>query len=177
MTGINKDLKDCTYEEIASLKLKNTDNYIPLFKDVLKIVNGKVPLLIELKSDNRVGRLEKEVMKELKNYKGKYAIQSFHPLTLLYLKKHYPDIIRGQLSCNFNNEKINPILKYLLKNMFFNFITKPDFVSYGIDSIPNKNVERFRKKHLVLGWTIKTKADIEKAKKYCDNYIFENVFE
>ena len=58
--------------------------------------------------------------------------------------------------------------------MCFNFITKPDFIAYGIDSMPSKVVEKFRKKGLVIGWTVKNEKDLEIAKKYCDNYIFED---
>ena len=58
--------------------------------------------------------------------------------------------------------------------MSFNFITKPDFIAYGIDSMPSKVVEKFRKKGLVIGWTVKNEKDLEIAKKYCDNYIFED---
>ena len=174
MTGIHKDIKECTYDEIKNLKLKNTDNNIPLFRDVLELVDGKVPLLIELKHDVKVGRLEKETMKFLKNYKGEYAIMSFNPFTLLHLKKEYPNIIRGQLAYDLNDKKFNFIKKFLLKNMCFNFITKPDFIAYGIDSMPSKVVEKFRKKGLVIGWTVKNDKDLEKAKKYCDNCIFED---
>ena len=175
MTGINKNLKDCTYSEIKKLKLQDTDNSIPLFKDVLKLVDGKVPLLIELKYDTKVGKLEKEVMKYLKEYKGKYAIMAFNPFSILYLKKEYPNVIRGQLACNLKNENFNFIKRYILKNMVFNFIAKPDFISYCLDAMPNKVVKKFRKKGLAIGWTIKSKEELEKAKEYFDNFICENI--
>ena len=49
MTGVNKKIKDCTYNEIKNLKIQNTNSNIPLFKEVLELVKGRVPLLIELK--------------------------------------------------------------------------------------------------------------------------------
>lgn len=175
MTGVNKIIKDTTYEEIKNLKLQNTDNYIPLFKDVLKIIAGKVPIIIELKNDNKYGKLEKEMMNLLKDYKGKYVIKSFSPFTLIWFKKNYPDVIRGQLSYNFKRKKINIVYKYVCKNMLFNFITKPDFISYGIKSMPNKRINKFKDKIFIIGWTIRNKKDLEKAKKYCDNFICENL--
>lgn len=175
MTGLNKNIKDCTYDEIKNLKLKNTDNHIPLFNDVLELVYGKVPLLIELKHDVKVGKLEKETMKYLKKYKGEYAIMSFNPFTLLYFKKEYSNIIRGQLAYDLNDKKINFIKKFLIKNMCFNFITKPDFIAYGIDSMPSKVIEIFRKKGLTIGWTVKNKKDLEKARLYFDNFICESI--
>lgn len=175
MTGVNKNIKDCTYGEIKNLKLKNTKNNIPLLKDVLDIVNGKVPLLIELKHDVKVGKLEKEVMKCLNGYKGEYAIMSFNPLSVLYLRKKYPNVIRGQLSCDLKDEKFNFIKRHILENMSFNFITKPDFIAYAIKSMPCKKVEEFRRNGLALGWTIKTEEELKKAKLYFDNYICENI--
>ena len=91
-------------------------------------------------------------------------------------KNNYPEIIRGQLSCNFNKDRMLKIKKYFLKNLFLNFLTNPDFVSYSIDSFPNKKVNEFRKNgKLVLGWTVRNKDDFEKSKEYCDNLIGENL--
>ncbi len=177
MTGINKKIKDATYEEIKDLKLKNTENYIPKFKDVLEFINGRVPIIIELKYDVKCGILEKKTIEILRGYKGEYVIKSFNPLSVLWLKKYHPEIIRGQLSCDFKKHKMNRLRKIILKNMILNCITTPDFISYGIDSLPNKKVEKFRQKKLVLGWTIRNKEDLEKAKKYCDNFICENIKE
>lgn len=177
MTGVNKNVRDTTYKEISGLKLQNTDYHIPLLKDVLEVVAGKVPIIIELKTDVNVGILEKETVNILKKYKGKYAIKSFNPFSVYWLKKHHPEIIRGQLSSNFNNEKMNVIKKIVLKNMILNFITKPDFISYGIEGLPNRRVKRYRETNLVLGWTITNNMQMEKSKEYCDNFICENLEE
>lgn len=177
MTGIDKKIADTTYDEIKNLKLQSTNNYIPLFKEVLKLISGKVPIIIELKYDTKVGLLESETMKILKDYKGKYVVKSFNPMTVYWFRKNYPNIARGQLASNFKNEKINIIKKIVLRNMIFNPITKPDFISYGIYGLPNKKVEKYRRNKLVLGWTIKNKEEMEKAKKYCDNFICENLEE
>ena len=88
MTGIDKKVKDCNYDEIKKLKLDNTDCEIPLFEDVLKLVDKKVPILIEIKNDRKTGETERELIKLLKNYKGEYAIQSFNPFSLIWFKKN-----------------------------------------------------------------------------------------
>ncbi len=174
MTGIDKKLKDLTYEEVKQYKLQKTDNYIPLLQDVLKLVDGKVPLVIEYKYDVISGSLEKESMKILKEYKGDFVVKSFHPLIVYRFKKYYPNIIRGQLSSKFKDDKWSLKKKVLFKNMPFNFITKPDFISYDINSLPDKRIEKFRKNKPVICWTIRTKEQFDKAKKYCDNLICEN---
>ena len=175
MTGVNKNVKDVTYDDIRKLKLQNTNCYIPLLREVLEFVNGKVPVIIELKTDVKCGALERETVNILKQYKGKYVLKSFNPFSVYWLKKHHPEVIRGQLASSFRNDKMNIVKRLVLKNMLLNFITKPDFISYGIDGLPNKRVEKYRKTNLVLGWTITNKLEMEKAKKYCDNFICENL--
>ena len=175
MTSIDKKIKDTTYEEIKNLKLNNTNNYIPLLSDVLKIVDGRVPLLIELKYDNKVGKLEDKLISIMKDYKGLYAYQSFSPLSLIYLKKHIINIPRGLLVTNYKNSKINIIKKLFLKNMLLNFIVKPDFISVNYKYLNSKKIKKLRNNKLILTWTIKNNNDLNRVKDLCDNYIFENI--
>ena len=175
MTNIDKNIKDMSYDEIKDIKLLNTNETIPLFENVLKLIDGQVPLIIELKHDVKCGILEPALIKILKDYNGEYAVKSFNPLTVNYFRKYSPNTIRGQLSYDFSDKKINKLEKYVLKNMLFNIITKPDFISYGIHSLPNNKVKKIRKNKLILGWTVKSKEDLEHAKKYCDNFICENI--
>jgi glycerophosphoryl diester phosphodiesterase len=164
MTAIDKDIKNLDYQEIEKLQLQATEQRIPLLKEVLELVDGKVPLIIELKYDVKCGVLEEKVIEILKGYKGKYAIKSFNPLSVRYFKKKMPEAIRGQLTSNFKTRKI-----------LYNFLAKPDFVSCDIHSLPNRKAEKIRKRITLLGWTIKSKEDLEHARKYCDNYICENI--
>ncbi len=177
MTGMDKNIKDCTYDEIKDLNLNSTKYHIPLLKKVLELVDGKVPLVIEFKYDVRPGLLEKEAMKFLQKYNGEFVVKSFSPLSVNWFKKNYPDIIRGQLVSSYEKVELNGFLKLLLRNMFFNFITKPDFISYNIKALPNRKVSKFRERKPVLGWVIRNKDDMNKAKKYCDNFICENIEE
>ena len=176
MTNVNKKIKNCTYDEIKKLKLDETNYGIPLFSEVLDLVNGRVPILIELKYDIKVGELEEKVVEALQDYKGKYAIQSFRPSSLIWFKNNYPLIPRGQLSASFNKDsKMIFLKKFVLKNVYLNFLTKPNFISYCIDAFPNKRVEEYRKKgNLVIGWTVRNNSDLRIAKNYCDNVICEN---
>ena len=174
MVGVDKPIKDLTYDEIKQYKLSNTNSHIPLLQDVLNLVDGMVPLVIEYKYDVKPGRLERESIKILKNYKGDFAVKSFNPLSVYWFKKHYPNIIRGQLSSKFQDEPWSFMKKVIIKYMPFNFITKPNFISYDINSLPDKRIEKFRKDRPVICWTIKTKEEFNKAKKYCDNMVCEN---
>ena len=90
--GVNKKVKDLTYKELLKYNLFDTTLKVPLFSDVIKLVNGRVPILIETKYHNRYGVLEKILINELSNYRGLYAIQSFYPMSLLWLKINTKDI-------------------------------------------------------------------------------------
>ena len=175
MTGINKKIKNSTYEEIKNLTLLDSDEHIPLLIDVLKLINGKVPLLIELKYDTKVGLLEDELINILKNYQGLYAFQSFNPKSLIYLKKKTKNIPRGILVSDFKNNHMNVIKKLILKKMFLNFLVKPDFLSVKYNYLNNKTIKKHKDKKLILTWTIRSMDDINKYKDFCDNFIVENI--
>lgn len=162
MTGLDKKIKDCTFSELEQLRLKNTSYKIPLLEEVLKLVNNKVPIIIELKYDRKTGLLEKELVKIVDNYQGDFAVKSFRFSTMLWFLYNKKDYVRGQLL------KDNTYL-------FMLFLTKPDFISYNIKTLPNKNITKIKKKKLLLGWTAKTKEEYNAFKDYCDNLICENI--
>ena len=178
MCGIDKEVSHCSFTEIRELYLNHTRERIPLLSEVLSVVNGKVPLLIELKYDQKAGKLEAAAIEALKGYKGKYALQSFNPLSLRWLKKHAPEVPRGLLSSDFKNcgEPISPLLKPALKNLCLAPFIKPDFISYDIRALPNDRVKKYRDKGLpVLGWTVSHLSQSKEALKYCDNLICEKI--
>lgn len=169
LTGIDKNINDLTYNEIKKITLK-TGEHIPKFSEVLKVIDGKVPLLIELKIDNKVGALEREVVKYLDNYEGKFAIQSFNPLTLYWFKKHRKNYIRGQLVTL--EYSFNFITNFVCKHMVLNPLTKPDFISINKKRLPNQKI---RNKYILIGWTIRNESEFNKYRNYCDNLICEKI--
>ena len=187
---LTKDNKIIVFHDYNTKRITNQDmiieksNYqdlnnqniihIPTLEEVLEQVKGTVPLLIEIKQPNKVGKLEQELLKLLTNYKGEYAIQSFNPYVLLWLKKHHPNIIRGQLSYSYNNKKINKLTKIILKNMLLNKLTTPHFISYKYNELPISKIKKYQKHNIkVLGWTITKKEEYEKYIKNYDNLICE----
>ena len=141
MTGIKNDIATMTLSEIKKLKLLGTENRIPTFEDVLLQVSGRVPLLIEVKINNRYKELMEKLINLLEKYNGNYSIQSFDPRIVYFLKKNAPQISRGQISSKNIREVKSRVLKILLGKMIFNVITKPNFISYQYLSI-NSNIGR-----------------------------------
>ena len=142
MIGVDRKLKKYDYKSISNLKLQGTNEKIPLLKEVLQLVDGRVPIIIELKYDVKCGLLEEKVAKLLQNYKGEYAVKSFNPFSIYYFKRKYPKIIRGQLVSDFKNNRMSIIKKRVLKSMIFNKITKPDFISCNIDFLKSKKIQK-----------------------------------
>lgn len=156
-------------------KLLPSQEPIPLLKEVLRLVNGRVPILIEIKRQPSQSTANMIILNALLGYKGEFAIQSFDPFVLGWFAKNAPFIVRGQLSGNFKEVKMGRITKYLLKKMMLNFISKPHFVAYDVRDLPNARIERFRRKQVpVLGWTVTGSTDHNRVRKHCDNIIFES---
>jgi glycerophosphoryl diester phosphodiesterase len=129
-------IKNRYYKDLKNIKLLNTNSYIPTFDEVLSLVNGKVPLLIELKDDKKGFKLEKEVIKKIDNYNGLFAIQSFRPSTIIYFRIFRNKFIRGLLiSKNYN-------IKYHSLRMIN--ICKPDFINVNKNLLDNKIIKKFK---------------------------------
>lgn len=173
--GVNKKVKDLTYKELLKYNLFDTTLKVPLFSDVIKLVNGRVPILIETKYHNRYGILEKILINELSNYRGLYAIQSFYPMSLLWLKRNAKDIPIGLLSSDFKDNS-NSLKKLIGKTLILDLFFKTDFISYDVKGLPSNYISLKKDKKKIVIWTIKNKKDYDLAKKYADALICENMY-
>lgn len=174
--GVRKIIEECTYNELLKYNLFDTKYKIPLLEEVIKLVEGKVGLLIETKTSKFDGKLESQLSKLMDNYDGLFAIQSFNPISILWFKKNRKNYIRGLLSSDFKHDKsMSDLRKNLAKSVVADIILKADFISYDIKALPNSYIETKRKSKLILGWTIRTKEDYDKSIKYCDNLICEHM--
>lgn len=177
MCGENLSVENTTYEELSRHTLAGTSEKIPLFSEVLALVNGQTPLLIELKLPTSDTTLCSLVCRELQNYNGAYLIQSFNSLGLLWFRKHAPHVIRGQLSSNLTKTEpdIPFIACFFVKYLLFNLITRPDFISYKLHD--EKNISLFLHKYLfgtpIAVWTLRTEEDFTYAKSKYSIMIFE----
>lgn len=167
MTNKNGNIKDYTFEELRKTKLLDTNYTIPSLIEVLELVNGKVPLLIELKYDVKRHKLEKKLIELLDKYNGKFAIQSFSPSIVRYFKVNRKNYIRGLLV----SSRRDNVLEKISNSMVFIPYCKPDFLSVDKVLYNNPKVRKFKNKKLVLAWTIKSKEDVKKYKDCFDNII------
>ena len=173
MTGINEYIKLLPYNQIRQYKLNNTQYGIPLLSDVLSLVDGKVPLLIEIKTNNNMKKLIPALKQQLDNYKGDVFIQSFDPFALRRCYKLMPNILRGQLSSFFKKDKLKFYKKIPIKMLALNRFAHIDFVSYNVENLPNKYTSNLNIP--LLAWTIKTEEDYKNGKLNANNLIVDNI--
>ncbi len=175
LTGIEGKVSELTFDEVKDLRIHNTGEKISTLKTVLDFVDGRVPLLIELKPLGNNNLLCENFMKVIKDYKGVYAIHSFSPFIVNWFRKNYPEVIRGQVTEFFRDDpKMKRITKYLMRTMFFNRITKPDFVNYGIKDLPNKYCDKAHKKGMcIISYASRTQEEFDMVKRHYDNSVFE----
>lgn len=178
MCGIDLPVCELTYQQLQKLTLAGTQEKIPLFEDVLKLVNGKVPLLIEIKLPSVRTLTCFLADKLLQEYHGSYCIESFNPLALHWYRKHRKDVVRGQLSANLTNPVAEGgyILSFLVKYLLLNFIGRPDFIAYCYKD--TQNVSFLLNKSLcrtpTFAWTVRSEAALKKYREKFDSIIFDS---
>lgn len=171
MTGVDALITDKTLAELKELSLLNSNEKIPTLNEILSICENKSPLLIEIKNQKNGYDCVKEVVNLLKNYKGEFAIQSFNPFYIKKVKELAPDFIRGILGTNKKESK-KWTENFAVKHMPFNFMIKPDFISYNYSALPLK--KRKVKNKAVLAWTVTDQTAYDSVKPYANNIIFEH---
>ncbi len=139
MCGIDSRVDEVTFDESRGFSLSGTDQRIPLFSDVLKTVNGRGPLIVELKTGKKIFELCRKTYALLSQYDGEYCIESFDPFIVMWFRFHAPSVFRGFLSQRpreYGQSARDRITGALLGNVLFNFLARPNFIAYGIGKKP-----------------------------------------
>ncbi len=179
MCGVDEKTESKTLSELTALTLANTDEHIPSFKEVLDLVDGRVPLVVEIKGSKIGNNLVCElVAKMLDNYNGIYCIEAFNPFYVAWWKKNRKNVVRGQLSSNMQKENsdMSALTNFALTNMLLSFLARPDFIAYNVKE---KNQISFRLARFFGGypvaWTIRNDEDKSSADGVFKAIIFENI--
>ena len=177
MCGVEGKVWEFTYEELQKLTLAESEERIPKFEDVLALVGGKVPLIVEYKLDVPSTEVCEIADPMLQAYNGIYCIESFHPFAVKWYREHRPEVIRGQLSQDFSKQEKykGKFIYWLLSNLLTNVLTRPDFIAYN-----HKDADMFSRKvcslmgALPVAYTIKSQEEYEKAKDQFELFIFDS---
>ena len=179
--GVNKRVKELTFDELRELSLYDSNERIPHFQEVLDLVKGQVPLIVELKASKAFDREKstcKIVAPYLDEYKGLYCVESFNPLIVLWFKNNRPNVVRGQLATKSvykNTSFKNRSLNFVLRNLLLNILTKPDFIAYNhvYSHLPSYRICKRIYKPLTMAYTIQSQKDLDKNKNRFDVFIFD----
>ena len=174
VTGDEGSLYDKDLAFLKTLRLSNTEDTIPTLREVLALVDGKVPLLIEIKSDHAWRAVCEKTAEILDAYTGAYCVESFHPLCVAWFRKHKEGVVRGQLSSRlWKDKKYRTLSHALVQNLLLNFYARPDFIAYDFE---DRNYFAFRLsclwKPYTVAWTVRSASDAKKARRF-DALIFE----
>lgn len=163
--GVDGKLCDYTCDELQNMRLFGSEYTIPTFKEVLEVVGGRVPLLVEFKPGK--SELCDIACPLLDEYIGSFCIESFDPTILRYIKKMRPRYARGQLVANSVKEKSchNIFIDLPLTLLFSHLLSRPDFVAYDMRMKYNPSV--FLCKHLfripLFAWTVRSEEEYQKC--------------
>ena len=164
--GVDKLIKDTDY---ADLPLLPDGSAIPLLSEVLSLVDGRTPIIVEVKHNGGAARNAAAAWQILKGYQGPYCVESFDPTAMYYFRKHAPHIVRGQLASGgkWNKADLNFASYLALKHLLVNVLSRPHFVSYSVPedrSLSPWLMKRVFRPYLAC-WTVRSQEVLDYAKK------------
>lgn len=132
--GIDRPVEDFTWQELSQIPLYGTEARIPLFREVLEVIDGQIPLIIELKTGTQNRKLCEDACAILRRYKGPYCVESFDPRIIRWFKKNAPEVVRGQLACSVSKAGNGTprIVAFLASRCLLNFLSRPNFIAYEL---------------------------------------------
>lgn len=175
--GVEGKVADYTYESLQQFTLCNSTERIPKFTDVLDLVDGRVPLIVEFKGETTDISLCPVADEILRKYTGPYCMESFNPLMVAWYRKHHKEVLRGQLAEKlYSRGTKKSMLNFILENLLLNFYAKPDFIAYNHKH--HNNISRILSTclygNISVAYTIKSQEEYEAAKGRFDWFIFDS---
>ncbi len=136
--GVDLDVQDLTYNEILEYGLFGTEFRVPLLTDVLECVEGRTPIIVEIKPCDDSIPLVQKTMELLAPYEGDYCVESFDPAVVKWLRYNAPVVLRGQLSNQYKDfeKKGSTLLRFFVSRCLFNMMGRPHFIAYKTGNRP-----------------------------------------
>lgn len=169
-SGIDKSVNDMTDAEIAECRLFGSDQHVPTFGEALALIDGKVPLLVEIKTKagDDAAVISQKTAELLDGYDGDYLVESFNPLVLAWFKEHRPGVARGLLVKDFvTNAEGQPILACIaLSGMFMNVIARPHFIACKFSDSGRAAFAAMHALHDIpcFAWTLRSQEELDEAR-------------
>ncbi len=175
LCGVDAYVKDLTLSELKEARLCESGEEVPTLEEVLSFTGGKVPLLIELKGTD-TSRVSESFYDVIKNYDGKYAVQSFNPYYLYRFRLLCRDVPVGILTKRWRGGNENLLFRFLARNVMFNFLIRPDFIAYRYSDKLTLSVKLCRLFGACLfGWTFSSTEELLQFDGMFEGYICEGL--
>jgi len=176
MTGDERKVCQVSLEELKTLSLQGKGS-IPTFEEVLRLVNGRVPLLVELKNGKRNTEMCRKVAAMLREYKGAFVVESFNPLIIDWMRRNAPEFVRGQLvgPCRSYKGTVGTMTGFVLAGLMMNCRAKPDFIAYdaGAKAYIIPRIQRLVFRTPMAAWTVRDSETCDACLKRGEMVIFE----
>jgi glycerophosphoryl diester phosphodiesterase len=181
LTGAPGLVADHSAAVLGGVRLAGTEETIPTLPEILALVAGRAPLLIEVKDQTgalapEVGPLERRVAACLQGYDGPAAVMSFNPHSVAALAEAAPDVPRGLTSCAFEDRELAlpDYRRAELASLADAERVGAAFISHDRRDLDNPAVARLKARGLpVLTWTVRSPAEEAAARRVADNITFE----
>ena len=170
--GDPRKVNDVPWQELRAMRLFGTKKGIPLFRDVLSLIGGKVPLIVELKSGPRNEELCRSVCAILRDYAGDACVESFDPRIVAWFRRNDPKRIRGQLAQPpqlYREDGMSAVRSAILGATLLNVMARPHFIAYRIGGKPAPVRLSESMGAMRFGWTSREEGDADGF----DSVIFE----
>lgn len=168
--------------ELSQIPLKGGDEGIPELSEVLTLVGGRVPLLIELKDQHGQmgttdGVLEEATAGALESYAGPVALMSFNPEMIVRMAALAPDVPRGLVTCAYTADDwphLRDETRARLRDIPDYDRAGASFVSHDVTDLANPRLAALRKAGaVILCWTVRNPEVEARARAMADNITFE----
>lgn len=175
LTAVRGLVAERTAAELGGIVLTGGTDTIPTLRQLLDQVAGRVPLLIEIKSDHslgaKIGATCAAVRRELQDYAGPHAVMSFDPRIVRWFARHSPETVRGLVMTEEDDRGLTGILRRHL----WLWIARPDFLAYDVLNLPSRFAAAQRARGLpLLTWTVRSADLRERAARHADAPIAED---
>lgn len=173
-----------TRSDVARLRYRGSETRITTFAELLEMVAGRQPLLVEVKNEWEppVAGFIEQIADLVRAYRGPLALMSFDPDVMAALAALAPDAPRGIVSGLYRREpdddwwsdKLSRERAQALGALADLDRIGADFVAYHVKALPAEPVSAARERGLpIFTWTVRSGEEVGVAAQWADAPIFE----
>lgn len=172
VTGQAGTVVDTPYHQLKTYKLWKTEDHIPTLKEALDLVQGQVPLFIEIKQEGDAGPLEQKVYQLISTYTGPVILISFNSKSLEWFRINAPEVLRGQ-NLPLEDWQSLSFLEMCHKAFKHCRLSKPHVVIYNAQLLPHSTVKMLSSLKPFVAYNVTSHEHAATLKNIATNIIFD----